>query len=98
MNWTDYLRFLMAFTFVIGLMGGFFLILKKLNLVAMQPTGTKRRLRIVEAIMLDSRHRAVILQRDDKQHLVILSPTGETVVETGIEAPIENPANDKISS
>ena len=86
MNWTDYLRFLMAFTFVIGLMGGLYLILKRLNLGHIQPNLSKRRLRIVETLMLDGRHRAVILQRDDKEHLVILSPTGETVVETGIEA------------
>lgn len=85
MNWTDYLRFVMALTFVIGLMGGFYLILKKLNLGNLQPSNSKRRLRVIESLMLDSRHRAVLLQRDDKEHLVILSPTGETVVETRIE-------------
>lgn len=86
MNWTDYLRFLMALIFVVALMGGFYLILKRLNLGGQfQQANSKRRLRIVESIMLDTRHRAVLLQRDDKEHLVILSPTGETVVETGIE-------------
>lgn len=87
MLWTDYLRFVMAFVFVIGLMGGFYLILKRLNLGNFQPAIGKRRLRVVETLMLDSRHRAVLLQRDDKEHLVILSPTGETVIETRIEAP-----------
>lgn len=98
MNWTDYLRFLMAFIFVIGLMGGFYLILKRLNLGNMQMTAGKRRLRVVESLMLDSRHRAVILQRDDKEHLVILSPTSETVIETGIEAPFEKLAHDQNSN
>jgi len=86
MNWTDYLRFIMAFIFVLGLMGGLWLVLKRMNLNGMQTIGGKRRLKIVESLMLDSRHRAVLLQRDDKEHLVILSPTGETVVETRIEA------------
>lgn len=94
MNWTDYLRFVMAFIFVLGLMGGLWLILKRMNLNGMQAVGTKRRLKIVESLMLDSRHRAVLLQRDDKEHLVILSPTGETVVETRIEA-IPHPDDQK---
>lgn len=96
MHWTDYLRFVMAFVFVIGLMGGFYLILKKLNLGMTQPSSGKRRLRIVESLMLDSRHRAVILQRDDKEHLVILSPTGETVIETRIEATASAQAHDQV--
>ena len=87
MVWTDYLRFVMALIFVLGLMGGFYLILKRFNLGGIQAMSAKRRLRIVETVMLDARHRAVILQCDDKQHLVILSPSGETVVETGIKAP-----------
>ena len=91
MNWTDYARFIMAFIFVMGLMGGLYLILKRMNLNGMQSIGAKRRLRIVESLMLDSRHRAVILQRDDKEHLVILSPSGETVVETRIEPPAAHP-------
>jgi hypothetical protein len=33
------------------------------------------------------RRRLVLLRRDDVEHLVILSPTGETVVETGIPVP-----------
>ena len=86
MNWTDYLRFVMAFTFVMGLMGGMWVIMRKLTLGHYQTSPDKRRLKIVESLMLDSRHRAVLLQRDDKEHLVILSPTGETVVETRIEA------------
>ena len=98
MNWTDYLRFVLALVFVLGLMGGLFLILKKLNLGNLQPLASKRRLRVVESLMLDARHRAVILQRDDKEHLVILSPTGETVVETRLEAPIEKPAVHDIQS
>ncbi len=90
MQWTEYLRFAMAFIFVMALMGGLFLILKRMNLSALQMPGNKRRLRVVEMIMLDSRHKAVLLQRDDKEHLVILSPTGETVVETRIEAPVHD--------
>lgn len=85
MDWIDYLRFPLALILVLGLMGGLYLILKKFNLNGQTAPNSKRRLRIIESLPLDSRHRAILLQRDDKEHLVILSPTGETVVETRIE-------------
>lgn len=90
MEWTDYLRFVLALIFVLGLMGGLYLILKKFNLNGPVGTSTKRRLRIVESLALDNRHRAVLFSRDDKEHLVILSPTGETVVETRIETSVHD--------
>lgn len=98
MQWTDYLRFVMALVFVMGLMGGLYLILRKFNLGAMPAMGAKRRLKVVESLMIDSRHRAVILSHDDKEHLVILSPSGETVVQTSIETRIETPVHDQIQS
>ena len=86
MDWTDYLRFIAALLFVLALMGGLWLLLKRLGLSGMQmANGQQRRLRIVEALPIDARRRAVILQRDNRQHLVILGPTGETVVETDIQ-------------
>lgn len=83
-----YLRFVFAMLFVLGLMGGLWLILKRLGLAGpVVPAGTKRRLKLVESLAIDSRRRAVILQCDDTQHLVILGPTGETVVETKLSVP-----------
>ena len=86
MDWTDYLRFIAALLFVLALMGGLWLLLKRLGLSGMQmANGQQRRLRIVEALPIDARRRAVILQRDNRQHLVILGPTGETVIESDIQ-------------
>lgn len=86
------LRLVLALAFVLALMGGLAYVIKRLGLsTGMAATnGGKRRLKIVEALPLDARHRAVILQRDDKEHLVILGPNGETVVETGIEVKKDN--------
>ena len=93
----DYLRFVIALVFVLSLMGGLWLILKKLGLSGpVVQTPGKRRLKIVETLSLDTRRRAIILQRDNVQHLVILGPTGETVVETQIPAPA--PADDTQSN
>ncbi len=86
MDYTDYLKFLAALLFVLGLMGGLAMVLKRLGLgaAAMVPAD-KRRLKIIEILPLDARRKAVLLTRDGAEHLVILGPTGETVVETNIQ-------------
>jgi flagellar protein FliO/FliZ len=91
MEFENYLRFVLAMVFVLSLMGGLWLILKKLGLAGpvVQVQG-KRRLKVIESLSIDTRRRAVILQRDNIQHLVILGPTSETVVETQIPVPEDN--------
>jgi flagellar protein FliO/FliZ len=79
-------RLLAALAFVIALMGGLSIILKKVGLPGTPNTpGHKRRMRIVESLPLDGRRRAVLMQCDDKQHLVILGASGETVIKIDIE-------------
>lgn len=89
MSWADIpqlLRLLAAMTFVLALMGGLVLILKKFGLTGMAHVNAKKkRLSMIEVLPLDNRRRAVLIQRDQTQHLVILGPNGETVVETNIE-------------
>lgn len=82
------LRIIAAFAFVMALMGGFLIVLKKLNLAQGNPA--KRRLKIVEVLYLDSKRKLAIIQRDEKQHLVILGPSSETVIERGIESGQDN--------
>lgn len=82
------LRLLGAMALVLALMGGLALLLKKLGLGgAALPQPRTRRLKILESLPLDARRRLVIIQRDNRQHLVILGMNGETVVETNIESP-----------
>lgn len=80
------LRLLAALAFVIAMMGGLALILKKIGLPgSLTAPNSKRRLKIVEMLALDTRRRLVLLQCDDKQHLVILGASSETVIKTDIE-------------
>lgn len=58
----------------------------------------RRRLQIVEILPLDARRRAILLRRDDREHLVILGTQGETVIETNIESPQDNPHDSRISA
>lgn len=84
-------RMLAALVFVLALMGGLAFVLRKLGLSgpAVNIQG-KRRLRIIESLPLDARRRLVLLQCDDEQHLVVLGPSGETVIKTGIK-PVGDP-------
>lgn len=88
MESTEILRFLASLLFVLSLMGGLWLFLRKLGLngPSMITPVTKRRLRVVEVLPLDPRRKAILLRRDDREHLVILGPSGETIVETQIPA------------
>lgn len=91
MDGPSYLTFAAALVFVLALMGLLAFVLKRFGPGAaggLISTG-KRRLKIIETLPLDARRKAVLLQRDNRQHLVILGPAGETVVETDIEAPNE---------
>lgn len=86
MEMHDYLKFAAALVFVLCLMGGLSYILKRFNIGQggiISPS--KKRMKIVEILPLDARRKAIILQRDTTQHLVILGASGETVVESNIE-------------
>lgn len=87
MNLHDYLKFLAALLFVLGLMGGLSLLLRRLGYggASLVPAD-KRRLKVLEILPLDARRKAVLLSRDGNEHLVILGAAGETVVETHIKA------------
>ena len=39
----------------------------------------------METRAIDTRHRLVLLSRDEVEHLVILGPHGESVIESGIK-------------
>jgi len=74
-----------AFTLVMSLMYLLSWFLKRIGLSgqSMLP-GVKRRLKIVEHLPLDHRRKLVIIRRDNKEHLLVLGPNGETVVEANI--------------
>lgn len=79
-----------ALIFVLGLMGGLAMLMKRLGLSGAMPSQQgEKRLKIVETLTLDARRRLALIQRDDVQHLIILGNNDETVIETDI-APKDN--------
>jgi flagellar protein FliO/FliZ len=95
MDWTDYLRFVAALGFVLGLIGVAAYAAKRFRLMPAaegQARGAARRLALVEVMALDQRRRLVLVRRDGTEHLLLLGPQSEIVVESGIRPPADGGA------
>ena len=86
MEFSEYLRFLLALCFVLSLIGILAVLARRMgwthgNLGYTKPDS---RLQIVESLPLDTRRRAMIIRRDNVEHLVILGTSNELLIETAI--------------
>jgi flagellar protein FliO/FliZ len=83
-----YLRFLLALAFVLGLIMALAWAARRFGFSGSFTSLRNRstRLSVSESLMLDGKRRLVLVRRDDREHLLILGPAGETVVETGVPA------------
>jgi flagellar protein FliO/FliZ len=85
---SDYLRFMLALAFVLGLILGAALLAKRFgigNQAPMRLRGQKR-LAIVESMALDTKHRLLLVRRDQTEHLIVIGGMSDLVIETGIVA------------
>lgn len=51
--------------------------------------GRNRRLMVIDSIAIDNKRQAVIIRRDDTEHLIVIGGPNDLVVEGGFEAPPE---------
>ena len=86
MSWSSYAQFGLALAFVLALIGGLSLVARRLGYGHAARGPRSRRLALVEVLPLDARRRLVLIRRDQVEHLLLLGPTSEQVVETGIAA------------
>lgn len=87
MSIQDITYFLAALLFVLTLMGGLALLLKKLGIAGpAMVTPAKRRLKVVENLPLDSRRRVVLIQRDGVEHMILLGQNSDLLIEQNIKA------------
>ncbi|AXO15811.1 MULTISPECIES: flagellar biosynthetic protein FliO [Thalassospira] len=86
MELSAYFRFVAALLFVLGIIGVFALLARRFVPGArnINRRGVKRRLAVVEVVPVDTKRRLVLLKRDDTEHLVMLGPNGDTVIERNI--------------
>jgi flagellar protein FliO/FliZ len=85
MDFDLYLRFALALILVLGLIALLAWLLRRFGMGMKMSKG--RRLGILEVQMLGPRHRLMLIRRDDVEHLVIVGPGSETVIESGIKRP-----------
>lgn len=92
MDFEDYLRFGLALILVLGLIGLAAYLARRLGLAGATPIkrSRNRRLAVVETAALDAKRRLVLVRRDGSEHLLLLGPAGDAVVEQGIH--VEEPA------
>jgi flagellar protein FliO/FliZ len=86
MELTEYLRFALAFLIVLGLIGFFGWLARRLGMMPKASRGEGRRLGIVEVATVDAKRRLVLVRRDHTEHLILLGATADLVIESGIPA------------
>lgn len=91
MDFSIYFRFLVALVFVLALIGLIAWGARRLGLLrgTVRAKGGKRRLHVVEIAPIDSKRRLALIRRDQTEHLILLGPTGDLVIETGVETGID---------
>lgn len=79
MDLLDWARALFALIATLALIAGAAYAARRLGML--QPGGPgPKRMRIAETLMLDPRRRMVIVRVDDREHVLLLGPTGDVVV------------------
>lgn len=86
MEYTSLGQFVFALLFVLGLIGVTALIGKKVLvekkwLKGLQPQG---RIKVEETVYIDSKHKLVLVKRDDKEHLLLVGAQHALVVEADV--------------
>ncbi len=82
MDVVDFMRYVGALAVVLGLLGTAFVVARKYGLPGVVAPQGSRRLAVAETLMIDGRHRAILLRRDDTEHLIVIGPSGTTAIES----------------
>ena len=84
-----YVKFLVALAAVLALIAGLAWVARRLGLAGRLPSaaGKSARISVVEVRALDARRKLVLLRRDACEHLVLLGPNQDLLVESGIPMP-----------
>ncbi|MGF7177735.1 FliO/MopB family protein [Azospirillum doebereinerae] len=83
MDLDQYIKFIMALLFVVALIVAVAWLMRRIGLGSASVRASRhRRLGVVEVLALDAKRRLVLVRRDDREHLILLSATGDLVVDT----------------
>jgi flagellar protein FliO/FliZ len=83
MDLDQYIRFVVALLFVIALIVAVAWLMRRIGLGGVATGAVRhRRLSVVEVMALDAKRRLVLIRKDDREHLILLSNAGDQVVES----------------
>ena len=97
MEYSDYLRFVAAFGFIIGLILVCAWGARRMGLTPqIGATENNKRLAVIETLNLDAKRKLILIRRDGKEHLLLLGETDMTI-EGGFDAmqPVVQPITPK---
>ena len=90
---SSYLSYLLAFLFVLALIGIVAWLFKSLtggrnaNSGGRLFGGREKRIGVVQAASVDGRRKLILVRRDDKEHLIMVGGPVDMLIENGIEPP-----------
>ncbi len=94
MDITDFLRYAAALAFVLALILALAWVMRRTGLdgrfggsATAFGKKSERRLAVIETLMLDNRRRLILFRCDDRDHLVLLGQTSETVIDASQGVP-----------
>lgn len=92
---SEIFRLLFGFVAVLGMIGLCALAAKKAGLASIAgASGGRRRLAMREVLPIDARRRLAIVKCDDTEYLIMLGPTGETLIDKNLDGAVTGAAVD----
>jgi len=80
----DYIRFILSLGFVLALMVATAFALRRFGLARLGIAGGGKRLVVLETRLIDHRYKIVIVKCDEREHLLLLGPAGQSVIESNL--------------
>lgn len=85
----QYLKYIVGLIIVLGLIALLALLARRVGMVprARRDPNAPKRLSVTDVIAIDAKRRLVLVRRDDREHLLLLGPERDLVVEQNIRYP-----------
>ncbi|MFT6559520.1 hypothetical protein [Sneathiella sp.] len=86
MELLPYIKYIAVLILVLGLIGLLTLIARKFGMVAKADgkRGEKKRLGVTQVASVDAKRKLVLVRRDDQEHLLLLGPERDLIIEQNI--------------
>jgi flagellar protein FliO/FliZ len=77
------LKFIAALGLVLSMIGGCAFLASRFNLLSnLGRRPGARRMKVQESLILDAKHRMMIVKSDNREHVLLFGPSGDVVVES----------------